>query len=238
MKAPAAQGAARLRLTAEGRQLLGDDGGDALGAGQDVEEVGDLFHHLLVLADDLVLLQAGQALQAHLQDFLGLGFRQAVQPVLAHAEFALQAVGAVVIGIDHATVLARAGEHLAHQLAVPGPAHQFDLRDRGRRRIADDRDEVVDVGQRNGQALQHMAALAGLAQIEDRAAGHDLAAVRPLVAERREREEREREIKHAERMSELTTLVRGLTQELRDVRSDRPNGAINVPSCKFLPTSA
>jgi hypothetical protein len=42
----------------------------ALGLGQDVEQVVDLGHHLLVLGDDLVLLQAGQALQAHLQDFL------------------------------------------------------------------------------------------------------------------------------------------------------------------------
>ena len=38
-------------------------------------------HDVFVLGDDLVLLQAGQALQAHLQDLLRLGVRQAVQAV-------------------------------------------------------------------------------------------------------------------------------------------------------------
>ncbi len=52
--------------------------GDALRLGQDVEQVDDLVHHLLVFGNDLVLLQAGQALQAQFQDRLGLGFGQAV----------------------------------------------------------------------------------------------------------------------------------------------------------------
>jgi hypothetical protein len=69
-------------------QFVADDGGHAGGLGQDVQQVFDDGHHLAVLGDDLVLLQAGQALQAHLQDFLGLGVGQAVQAVLAHAEFA------------------------------------------------------------------------------------------------------------------------------------------------------
>jgi hypothetical protein len=43
--------------------------------------------------------------------------------------------------------------------------------------VADDGDEVVDVGQRDGQAFQHMAALARLAQLEHGAAGHHFAAV-------------------------------------------------------------
>jgi hypothetical protein len=60
------------RTRSSWRQFVADDRGDALGLGQDVQQVGDLGHHLAVLADDLVLLQAGQALQA-LQDGLGLG---------------------------------------------------------------------------------------------------------------------------------------------------------------------
>ena len=63
------------------RQFVADDDGDALRLGQDVEQVVDLGHHVLVLGDDLVLLQAGQALQAHLQDFLGLRVGQLVQAV-------------------------------------------------------------------------------------------------------------------------------------------------------------
>jgi hypothetical protein len=69
-------------------QFAADDARHALRVGQDVEQVGNLRHHLLVLADDLVLLQAGQALQAHLQDFLRLVVAQAVQAI------GLQAVAA------------------------------------------------------------------------------------------------------------------------------------------------
>ena len=58
---------------ANGRQLIADDGGDTFRAGQDVEQVVNLAHDFFVLINDLVLLQAGQALQAHLQNFVGLG---------------------------------------------------------------------------------------------------------------------------------------------------------------------
>ena len=58
---------------ANGRQLVADDGGDAFGSGQDVEQVVNFSHDFFVLVDDLVLLQASQALQAHLQNFVGLG---------------------------------------------------------------------------------------------------------------------------------------------------------------------
>ena len=53
--------------------LIDDDRGDARRLGEDVEIIGDLQHHLLVFGHDLVLLQAGQALQAHFQDRLRLG---------------------------------------------------------------------------------------------------------------------------------------------------------------------
>ncbi len=176
------QGAAHAELVlAELRldrgELVADDDRDALGLGQDVQQVLDDRHDVLVFGDDLVLFQAGQALQAHLQDFLGLRFGEAVQAVLAHAVFAFQSLGAIVIGVHDAAVRAGASEHLAHQLAVPRPVHQLGLGDRRRGRFADDADELVDVGQRHGQAFQHVAALAGLAQFEHRAPRDHLAAV-------------------------------------------------------------
>ena len=62
-------------------------------------------------------------LTAHFDSFIvgmvGLGFAQAVQTILPHAEFFFQAIGAVVVRVDHATVGTAAGEHFAHQLAVP-----------------------------------------------------------------------------------------------------------------------
>ena len=123
------------------------------------------------------MFQAGQALQAHLQNLLSLHFGQAVQAIAAHAEFFFQAIGAVVVHIHHAAVGAGAGEHLAHQLAVPGAGHQLHLGYRRGRRVADDGNEVVDIRQRHRQAFQHMAAFAGLAQVKDGAAGDNFAAV-------------------------------------------------------------
>ena len=55
--------------------------------------------------------------------------------------------------------------------------HQLGLGHWRRGRIADDGDEVVNIGQRNCQAFQYVAALARLAQIEHGAPSHHLAAV-------------------------------------------------------------
>ena len=161
----------------DGAELFADDGRDALSAGQDVEQVVNLGHHLFVFGHDFVLLQPGQALQAHLQNLLRLRVGQAVQAISAHAVVALQPVRAVVVGINGAAVGAAAGQHLAHQLAVPGALHQLGFGHRRRRRVADDGDEVINIGQRNRQAFEHMAALACLAQIEHGAPGHHFAAV-------------------------------------------------------------
>ena len=68
-------------------QFIADDGRNAFGLGQDVEQIIDLSHHFFVFVDDLVLLESRQTLQAHLQDFVGLGVAQAVEAVGAHAEF-------------------------------------------------------------------------------------------------------------------------------------------------------
>ncbi len=163
-------------LLAQRDQFVADDRRHALGAGEDVEQVGDLRHDLLVLADDLVLLEAGQALQPHLQDLAGLRVGQAVQPV---------GLQPVVLGQAHRAVRRApaggagfgAGEHLAHQRRVPAAGHQLGARHRRRRRVLDDRDELVDVGQRHRQAFEDMAALARLGALEDRAPGDDLAPV-------------------------------------------------------------
>ena len=95
---------------------------------------------------------------------------QAVQAVLSQTEFLFQRFGAVVVGVDHATVCAGAGEHFAHQLAVPRFFHQCCLGHRGGWGVADDGDEIVDVGQCHGQAFQHMTAVARLAQLKHGAA--------------------------------------------------------------------
>ena len=80
-------------LVLDVRQLFADDGGDALRSRQDVQQIVNFGHHLFVFNNDLVLLQAGQALQAHLQDLLRLRLRQTVQAILTHAVFFFQTTG-------------------------------------------------------------------------------------------------------------------------------------------------
>ena len=53
-------------------QLVDDHALEHLLAGEDLLEPGDQLQHLLVLGDDLLPLEAGQALQAHVEDGLRL----------------------------------------------------------------------------------------------------------------------------------------------------------------------
>ena len=159
-------------------ELFGNDDRDPLRARQDVEQVINFGHDFLVFRNDLVLLQTGQALQAHLQNFLSLGFRQAVQAVASHAQGFLKSIGSVIVGVDHRAIGPGAGKHFPHQAAVPWAQHQLGFRYRRGRRIADDGNEVVNVGQGDGQAFQYMAAFASLAQREYGAACHHFAAMR------------------------------------------------------------
>ena len=62
------------KFLAQFAQFGANDGGYALGLGQDVEQVFNFRHDFFVLNHNLVLLQTGQALQTHLQNFLRLGF--------------------------------------------------------------------------------------------------------------------------------------------------------------------
>ena len=165
------------KLLSDVAEFVTNDGGDTLRLGQNVEQVFNFTHDLFVLGHDLVLFQAGEALQAHLQDFLRLRVRQAIQPIAAHPKGFFQSIRAVVIGVDHAAVGTGSGEHLAHQFAVPGAVHQLHLGHRWSGRLADDADEFVDIGHRHRQTLEHMAAFARLAQVEDGAACHHFAAV-------------------------------------------------------------
>src|SRR5882724_10414211 len=78
-------------LVADGDQLLLDDGHELGVGGEDALQLVDEGQHLLVLFDDLVALELGQALQAHVENSLGLDFREGE---LGHERFA-RGVGAV-----------------------------------------------------------------------------------------------------------------------------------------------
>ena len=102
---------------------------------------------------------------------------QPIEAISTHAVLLFQAVRAVVIGIDHAAVSFGAGQHGAHQLAVPRLAHQFNFGHRWCGRIADDGNEFVNIGQSHCQAFEHMAAFPCFSQIEHGATRHHFATV-------------------------------------------------------------
>ena len=83
-------GAARVAvLFADGDELFADDLHEALGTREDVGEVDDGGQQLLVFGDDLVLLEAREAVQAHVEDGLGLDLGEfvALAALARDAEF-------------------------------------------------------------------------------------------------------------------------------------------------------
>ena len=131
-------------------ELVLDDGDDAGARAQDVEIVGDLGAELLQLVGDLVAAEPGQALQAQFEDGAGLLLGQPV--------------GA--LGRD---LVARIGDQLDQRddvLGRPVAGHQLLARRRRIGRLADQRDDLVDIGDGDGQTDQDMGAVARLAQQE------------------------------------------------------------------------
>ena len=197
------------------RQLVGDDGGDACGPRQDVEQVGDPLEQLPVLLDDLVLLERGEALELHLEDALRLRLRQAIA-------VGAQAVARGAAGEPRRAV-GGAREHVGDELRRPGLREQPHPRLRRRRRRLDQRDDLVDVRQRDREALLHVGALARLAQVEARAAGDHLAAMREEVGEHRLQAEQlrlavdQRDHVDAEGVLELRLLVEVVEHHLRQL---------------------
>ena len=92
-------------------------------------------------------------------------------------KFALQAIRAVIICIDHRAIGLGSREHLLDDLRIPGLAHQLGFGHGRRGRIADDGNEFINIGQRYSQAFEQMPAIACFAQLEYRAPRHHFAAM-------------------------------------------------------------
>ena len=95
-------------------ELVAHHLGETLGARQDIVEIADAFQQSLVLLDDPVLLEAGEAIEAHVQNRLRLRFGQVVG-LAFQPEFSRQVRGP---GGDRA----RALEELRHNARAPGHA--------------------------------------------------------------------------------------------------------------------
>ena len=129
----------------------------------------DQVEQFAVLVNDLVLLQAGQLVQAQFEDCLRLLVGQAVT-VVDQAKAVGQVIRSRGTG---AGPLQHAGDHAR----LPAALHQRLLCLRAVGRGLDQADDLVDIRQRHGQAFQDVGALARLAQVEHRAPRDHVAAV-------------------------------------------------------------
>ena len=150
-------------------QFLADDLHQAVRLGQNLNQVVDGLDDAFIIGDDLVLLQRGQAVQAQIKYRLRLFVGQAV--ALAHqAEGVGQAFRARCVGVG-------ALKHVRDDAGFPDALHQRGLGLRRRLRRLDQRDDLVNVGQRDGLPFQQVRLLARLSQVKHRAPRDDLAAV-------------------------------------------------------------
>ena len=127
-------------------QLAADHFEQLVRVREDGTQPFDELEQILVLADDLVLLEAREAMQAQIQDGLGLGVGKLVLALGAEAELGREAIGARGLG-------AGGLQHGGHQARGPVLAHEADLGFRRPRRALDERDHFVDICQRDRQTF-------------------------------------------------------------------------------------
>ena len=135
---------------------------DARARAQDVEIVGDLGGELVEFLLDLVAAERGQALQAQIEDGLGLLGRQ------PRGAFGAHLVARIVDQLDQRRRRRRR----------PFARHQGLARLVGVLRAADQLDHLVDIGDRDGETDQHMGAVARLVEQELGAPRHHFFAER------------------------------------------------------------
>ena len=152
--------ARRAELFLDRRQLVLDDLQHAGTGAEDVEIVADLLADLVQLVADLVAAERRQALQAQVEDGACLLFGKIVGAVL---------VDAMARIVDEADQRRDVGGR-------PAALHQLLARRLRVGRMADQLDHLVDIGNRDGQADEHVRPFPRLAQQIFRAAGDDLLA--------------------------------------------------------------
>ena len=127
------------------------------------------LHHFAILVGDFFLLEPGQSLQSQLEDRLRLAVRQSVAvcmpPIFGRKALRTRRIGQ------------RAFQHLFDNGRTPGFRHQRCLRVGRCSRRLDERNDRVDVRQRDRQAFENMAAFPRLRQIEARAPDDDFTPV-------------------------------------------------------------
>ena len=151
-------------LLADLNQLAADDGHELGRVGEDRLELEDQLGQLLVLGLDLLALEAGEPLEPHVEDGLGLALVEAVGALL----------GLLDLGLGSAAALEEAGE------ALERLGEQLGLGLVGVGARADQRDDAVDRVDGDAEALDDLAPGHRLVEVEAAAAGDDRA---PMVDE-------------------------------------------------------
>ena len=142
-------------------QLLAHQREQLVAVAQQLEIALDQLGDLAQLLGDLVALQPGQALQAQLEDGAGLGLGQPVgarRPTTSRPGSAIRAISGATSAAGQSRAISALARH--HRVG----------------RAADQLDHLVDVGDGDGEADQHMGAVARLAELELGAPRDDLGA--------------------------------------------------------------
>ncbi len=146
-------------LVLDGVELLLDDREHAYLLRENVTEILDLLQQFLVLADDLVALQAGQLIEAQLEDGVDL-LRADEIAAISHARLIVDA-DAVALRLALGEIIR--GQLASRFLAVGG--------------TTDDLDHLVQIGQRDEIPLKVLGPPLRFPQVVPRAAHHDFAAM-------------------------------------------------------------
>ncbi len=153
---PAGNGIFLLHL----QHFIADDADQARSTGKNIEIIENFFAKVLKLVADFILAKRRQALQTQIKNRAGLRFRQAISAILS----------------DHIFRIINQSDQWRNCLCLPVAGHQLGARRRRIGRPADQGNHLVDIGNGNGEADQHMRPLPRLAEQIFRPPGDDLLA--------------------------------------------------------------
>ena len=118
-------------------QLVVHDFHNALGTGEDVEQIGDLCVGLTVFVIDLVLFETGELLQSHLQNLVGLNGTEVIQTVGLQAVTGVNILRTVVLRIE------RSVQKTRYQIRLPATRYELLAGNRRIGSVADDAQELI-----------------------------------------------------------------------------------------------
>ena len=118
-------------------QLVVHDFHDALGTGEDVEQIGDLCVGLTIFVIDLVLFETGELLQSHLQNLVGLNGTEVIQTVGLQAVTGVNILRTIVLRIESSVQKTR------YQIRLPAARHELLAGNRRIGSVADDAQELI-----------------------------------------------------------------------------------------------